>query len=59
MSIDEEIDKLEALTRRYSCLRKDLISIQGDILTINLKQREREREMERQNSSHSSSLVFI
>lgn len=28
VSIDEEIDKLETLTKRYSCLRQDLISIQ-------------------------------
>lgn len=27
-SIDEEIDKLEALTKRYSCLRQDLVTIQ-------------------------------
>ena len=38
-SIDEEIDKLEVLTKRYSFLRKDLVSIQEDILTMSFKQK--------------------
>lgn len=37
LSIDEEIDKLENLTKRYSHLRKDLALIQEDILTISFK----------------------
>ena len=43
-SIDEEIDKLENLTKRYSFLRKDLVAIQEDILTISFKQKCKERK---------------
>ena len=39
ISIDEEIDKLDCLAKRYSFLRKDLVAIQEDILTLNFKQK--------------------
>ena len=36
-SIDEEIDKLDSLTKRYTFLRKDLSVIQENILTISFQ----------------------
>ena len=53
-NIDEEIDKVEDLRRRYSFLRKDLVAIQEDILTISLKQKFKGRK----ESSHSEIVLF-
>ena len=38
-SIDNEIDKLDSLTKRYSHLRKDLASIEEDLMTLSLKKK--------------------
>jgi hypothetical protein len=35
-SIEQEFAKLTALTRRCAVLRRDLVSVQSDLLTINL-----------------------
>lgn len=35
-SIDNEFAKLQSLTRRCAILRRDLVSVQSDLITLNL-----------------------